>query len=389
MALCGDHAQGNTPRYKGTQRPRTGCEKCWELYRSLHPERAEAVEEDAKGLRKLEMRLLTTQRTLDKTQKLLGDAKEQNQYLRQRVYDAVKDSLEALAFDPIKPPTVKHSTHPEIAVAVMSDWQLGKKTPTYDSDVCEQRVEEYGDKVLRLTDIQRAAHPVDELHVWLLGDMVEGEMIFPGQAHLIDSSVFRQAMVNGPRILGDFLRRMAGAFAKVHVVGVIGNHGSPGGRARREYNPETNWDRVLYWFVKELFAASGQDNVTFDVPFEINERAWYAIDDIGGYRTLLMHGDQLKWGPRAPSTFQKILSWKAGGLNGQAGTFDDVIAGHWHQTQRMRVGNTTVRMNGSTESTNTYAQEWLANMDDPSQWLMYVRPGRGVTAEYQVWLSTE
>jgi len=62
----------------------------------------------------------------------------------------------------------------EVAVAVLSDWQLAKRTSTYNSDVCEERIERLADRIIRLTNIQRADHPVDTLHVHLLGDIVEG-----------------------------------------------------------------------------------------------------------------------------------------------------------------------------------------------------------------------
>ena len=41
---------------------------------------------------------------------------------------------------------------------------------------------------------------------------------------------------------------------------------------------------------------------------------------------------------------------------------------------------------GSTESSNTYAQEWLASGGRPSQWLLFADE-RGVTSEYCVYLD--
>ena len=42
-------------------------------------------------------------------------------------------------------------------------------------------------------------------------------------------------------------------------------------------------------------------------------------------------------------------------------------------------------MNGSTESTNTYASENLAAQSEPAQWLLFVDPVKGrVTASYGV-----
>src|SRR5690606_3245952 len=120
-------------------------------------------------------------------------------------------------------------------------------------DVCEQRIELLCDKTERLVNIQRSDHPVRKLRVWMLGDIIEGELIFPGQPHLIDSSLYRQVTVDGPRICANYLRRMLALFEEVEVVCVIGNHGRLGGRASRDYNPETNADRMLYRILQMMF----------------------------------------------------------------------------------------------------------------------------------------
>jgi hypothetical protein len=59
--------------------------------------------------------------------------------------------------------------------------------------------------------------------------------------------------------------------------------------------------------------------------------------------------------------------------------------GHWHQLARIPLNSKSVWVNGSTESTNTYASENLAAQSEPSQWLLFVDPRAGrVTASYGV-----
>src|SRR5258706_9107230 len=98
----------------------------------------------------------------------------------------------------------------EYAIIHFTDWQLAKLTATYSTDVARERVARYVDKAILLTNIQRADHPVTRAKVFLTGDLVEGEMIFPGQAHRIDASLYRQVMGDGPEIPGDAVRRLAG-----------------------------------------------------------------------------------------------------------------------------------------------------------------------------------
>jgi hypothetical protein len=299
------------------------------------------------------------------------------------VYRAAFDAFSNFDLPKIKRPSFpKSSKASETAVAVFADWQLGKVTPDYNSEVAAQRIEQYTEKLLEITEIQRAHHPVNDLHVWLLGDIVEGEEIFPGQSHLIDSGLYRQVGVNGPEILGNFLSTALENFEHVHVTGVIGNHGSVGGRNRRQYDPETNMDRLLYKIVNLIFTK--EPRITFNIPDGRGERNWYAVDAIGNYKTLLIHGDQLPHPSSVSGYYKRIFGWKDGAIPEH---FDDVFMGHYHQSFKMSIGTTVLRVSGSPESYNTYAQEYFNSMSRPSQHLMYIHPEQGVTSEYSIWLD--
>lgn len=321
---------------------------------------------------------------LNRTLRELDKAKASKAELVDAVYRAAKDAASALSIPPIaKPAKDPRKGSPEVAVAMLSDFQLGKKTPSYSSEVCEQRVGKLADKIERLAGIQRADHPVRDVRVWLLGDLVEGELIFPGQAHRIDSSLYRQVALDGPRILANFLRRMLATFDRVHVTAVIGNHGAIGGPVRREMHPESNADSMLYRITEQIVT---DPRLTWDIADPAGERGWYAIDTIGNYRALLFHGDQIRGGFAGMpwyGFYKKVLGWKQ-----VIGDFTDAACGHWHQPAAIPLNEIIVRVNGSTESDNTYAVENLAASGRPCQWLYLVDPEKGrATAEYRVWLD--
>jgi len=300
-------------------------------------------------------------------------------------YQAAFDVFSNFEMPKIKQPTLKspnkHKT-PETAVAVFADWQLGKVTPDYNSDVLEQRIEQYTEKLIEITEIQRMDHNVDDLHVWLLGDIVEGEEIFAGQSHLIDSGLYRQVGINGPRILSKFLATALESFKRVHVVGVIGNHGAVGGKMRKQHDPETNMDRLLYKIMELMFDK--EERITFNIPDGRGERNWYAVDAIGNYGSLLIHGDQLPSPTSYHGYYKKVMGWKDGAIPEH---FDDVFMGHYHQQFKMTIGSGMLRISGSPESYNTYAQEFFSSMGRPCQHLMYIHPEHGVTSEYSIWLD--
>lgn len=303
----------------------------------------------------------------------------------QTIYRAAYDAFANFKLPSIqrKVPRKPGKGTPETAVVVFSDWQLGKVTPDYNSQVLAKRIELYTEKMIEIAEVQRADHPVDDLHVWLLGDIVEGEEIFPGQSHLIDSGIYRQVGINGPEILSGFFNAALENFQNVYVTGIIGNHGSVGGRNRKMYDPESNMDRLLYKILSLIFSENNR--IKFNIPDGRGERHWYAIDRIGNYSTLLIHGDQLPSPSSVTAYGRKILAWKDGAIPEE---FQDVFMGHYHQQTKMTIGSSILRISGSPESYNTYAQEYFNSMSRPSQHLMFVHPENGVTSEYSIWLDS-
>ena len=81
--------------------------------------------------------------------RLVDKYKNVRQEASQIVYQAAYDSFSAFALPKIPKPNLNKSLGmPETAVAVLSDWQLGKVTPDYNSEVLEKRMEIYAEKIL-------------------------------------------------------------------------------------------------------------------------------------------------------------------------------------------------------------------------------------------------
>ena len=296
------------------------------------------------------------------------------------VYQAAGDAARAMAIPPVTAPKKdKRKQNPEAAILLLSDWQWGKITPTYNSEVAAKRVALLSEKVKTLVEIQRAEHPVRELHIHLLGDLVEGEDIFPGQAHLIDSGLYSQ-MFGAAEALAKLVREMLGYFEKVKVVGVIGNHGRIGRRGVSR--PETNADAMMYRIAR--MAVGDEKRLEWPETFTQGERHWYAVDNILGKRWFLFHGDQVGGGFAGFPWYgfgKKLSGWRA-----SVAEFDYSVGAHFHTPTRMYLNGLTHWNGGSIESTNTYAMEQLASAGEPCQWLLF-QHSEGVTAEYLVRLG--
>jgi hypothetical protein len=148
-------------------------------------------------------------------------------------------------------------------------------------------------------------------------------------------------------------------------------------------HPESNADLMLYRVVSQILS---DERLTWNIADPAGERGWYAIDEIGNYRALLFHGDQIRGGFAGMpwyGFYKKILGWRQ-----SIGPFTDAACGHWHQPAAFPLNDVIVRVNGSTESDNTYALENLAAAGKPCQWLYFVDPDDArVAAEYRVWLE--
>lgn len=328
----------------------------------------------------------------DRLARQLHDVKHKHADYLETVREAVETAIGGITIKPVPKPKPVHGGNAktaqraeEVCVPLLSDLQTGKITPDYDTEVCRERVMRYAEKIVRIANVQRADHPVRHCVVPMLGDMVEGVDIFPGQQWLIDSTLYRQVFESTPGIVVDFLRYLLANFETVTVEAVQGNHGRIGRKGM--FGPEDNSDRMVYRVIQLMLRD--EPRLIFNMADPVGERAWYKIAEIGNYKALLIHGDQIRGSMGFPwyGLGKKVHSWGSGGL-GVDSDFQDVFMGHYHSLARVPLNHRSAWANGSTESTNTFAAETLAAQSRPTQWLLFVDPAAGrVTASYGVELT--
>ena len=160
------------------------------------------------------------------------------------------------------------------------------------------------------------------------------------------------------------------------------------GYYEQEYHPDSNEDRMLGKILSMTY--SKENRISFTIPDSTGDNHWFDIANLGdGCKFFVWHGDNIRGHSGFPwyGFGKKLLGWKALASRGLMPDFDYAIAGHWHTPTTMYVNDIRLWVNGSTESYNTYALEQLASMGRPCQWLLFVKPGDGVTAEYLVKLT--
>jgi len=319
-------------------------------------------------------------RALARQQRATRKAQSKTEMLVEAVYQAAVDAQMAVGrVNPAKAPVRdRRRSDGEVALVHATDWQLGKHTSDYSIEMCEERIRKFAYKVLSLTELQRAAHPVREAHVMFGGDMVEGVGVFPGQPFEVEAHLFEQ-LFRCSALLEEFVHILLTGFERVSVTCEYGNHGRLGRKG--DMTAGDNADRMAYRSAGDRF--SDEKRVSWHTSGD-----WYQIVEVGEYRALLIHGDEIKsFGGNTPAfgILRKCNQWATGVVP----KFSDAYLGHFHTPMTLTMANGgQIYVTGSPESENGYAKEFVAATGRPSQRLHFVDPfGGRVTASYLVWLD--
>jgi hypothetical protein len=327
-------------------------------------------------------------RTVSDLQAKLRRSKSKVEDLVEATVEGAKGAM--LAMGPVapvpEPRQDKRRKRPEVALWHLTDWQGSKVTTTYNTDVMRERVERFCDKAEHITEVQRADHPVKDCTILFGGDLGEGLFNYPSQPFEIDASIFGQ-FVSTARLASDVVRRALSLYENVNVVAEWGNHGRVGGK-RAAVPRSDNFDRMTYELCRAILSdpLTGKlyDRLTWqDCPDDIQRV------EIGNYRALLIHGDEIgRNGFASPMTIVGHVSkWQSGSYPWQ---FRDCYMGHYHNHAEWPLPNGlgSVYQTGSPESDNRYARDTMAASSTPSQRLHFVDPEKGrVSAVYKVWLE--
>ncbi len=300
------------------------------------------------------------------------------------VRDAYKDPPDLVI--PPRPKAGK-KRESEIALLHITDTQIGKLTESYSVSVADRRLMELVEKTITITEMRRGAASIDECVLFLGGDMIEGELIFPHQPHEIEQSVFDQAVKTVPAIFTRIILKLLEAFPRVRVACVNGNHGRVAPKGAGSH-PRTNWDRVCYEVTRiALLGTEGSprreltNRLTFTIP-----ETWYAVEYLYDWGCLLVHGDQMRGGFAGfpwYSVGRKVWGW----TDAIPEEWDYLFLGHFHQFCSATLNHRTFFCSGTPESGNVYAQEQLGGSGFPCQRLQFFNARHGVIADHQIFLT--
>lgn len=294
---------------------------------------------------------------------------------------AVRDALVDLPKVKVAPPTFqrevgstsqrKATAQEEVAILCISDTQIGKVTATYDVATAERRVLEAGRKTAKIAELRRSIARIDECCLWLIGDIVEGEAIFAGQPYEIEIGAMQQSVQAAPQILASLIVLLKQSFQRVRVRCVVGNHGRVGS-INIASHPKTNWDRVAYETTGLVLKNSSLGQ---QIDYQIADD-FYVVESVLGHGHLLVHGDQIGGAGTDGPISKAAMGW----IDSINQPWRYLWAGHFHTARWLTVNRRVVIINGSTESSNLYAQRQLKAQTDPLQWLAFCNADHGIVS---------
>jgi predicted phosphodiesterase len=306
--------------------------------------------------------------------------------------DRERELTGSMKFEPMAVPAADHKPGaPGMPMTLWSDWHWGETVDAretgglnaFNREIAQARVAKLVNNTITLLRDYSGPNP-EYPGIWVMlgGDMVSGlihdELIQTNWGNIADQAFECAAAITGA------LLRMADEFGKVHVVGVVGNHGRTTRKPQAKGRALDSYDRSIYKSIAAKLA--GDSRFTIVIPDDTDY-----LFSVYGHRFLLTHGDSLgvKGGDGIIGALGPIArgAVKLRNSEGQVGRdFDTLIMGHWHQ-YIPRGDALGVIVNGTLKGYDEYARLYLrARFAKPSQALWLVSPKHGIAAQWCVYV---
>jgi hypothetical protein len=267
----------------------------------------------------------------------------------------------------------------EDAVLAITDVHWGKKTPTFDMDVCKQRFDRAGERLKRLRDLQ-SDYEIERLHIALLGDLNDGTMIYATQPyHQAQSNVERQADEVSD-FLAEWIVKQMPIWGAVDMTAIPGNHGHTG----KLGHEAANWDIVSYRYLKLKIANAVKVDIA-DVPMIIESEGdastFIKKATWRGHSYLLYHGHDIRSYAGIPwyGMMNRLIKWQT---TRALGGFDVAMMGHFHSWGDWQINTFRMIESGTMVSDDEWALR-LFGWESTNRWHLYgVSDSRPVTWQY-------
>ena len=247
---------------------------------------------------------------------------------------------------------------------------LGKQVDTYNHEIFLKELDVLQNSIFKIHGILSNSYKLKKLVIFVLGDIITNDRIFPEQTFEIDSCVGQQMWKTIP-LFNKFFNNLLKIYEKIEIVCVVGNHGRSN---PHHYNEpvENNFEYFIYKTWEKQFEKSKRIKVI--VP--TTRRYVYQV---GKWRHLIEHGDLLRG--YTDTSIEKQLKE----IYVNVGGFDVMHFGHLHKLKEREISDKVlVKQNGCWIFKDTYAWSKFKTFSIPKQHFFGCNNKRPETWSYKL-----
>lgn len=318
---------------------------------------------------------------LDKYKKAL----EKEKIRTQQIVEACLGALSKFNFKPIKPPKLPKRKKLDMEMHLLrSDSQVGEDvSPTvtsglgsYNFDIYVKRLDRLLERTVKFWEQDKTSLGLRKLVSPQLGDHVEGENIYKGQAYYLDRPLIDQVFDSLDVEVNRFWLPLAELFEEIELYCVYGNHGRTGRKG--QFHIRTNWDYVYYKVLKSALEISAPHIKVF-----ISESPIMLVDH-GEYTFCYKHGDDVNSWMGVPYYGLNRIEGKTSHMFNEL--IDYFCVGHFHAPANL---NDRTLINGTMVGGSMLSINKMASNSVPSQKLFYFHPRHGINRESNLYLDNK
>lgn len=250
------------------------------------------------------------------------------------------------------------------------DNEQGKKVVTYNHQIFLKELNNLQESIFQIHSILSNSYKLNKLVIFVMGDIITNDRIFPEQIFEIEACVGQQVWKVIPAF-SQFFNNLLKIYKEIEVVCVVGNHG----RSNPHHYNEPVQNNFEYFIYK-----------TWEKQFENSKRIKVIVPDtrryihtVGKWRHLIEHGDQLRG--YTDTAIEKQLKE----IYVNVGGFDVMHFAHLHKLKEREISDKVlVKQNGCWIYKDNYAWNKFKTFSVPKQHFFGCNNKRPETWSYKL-----
>ena len=250
------------------------------------------------------------------------------------------------------------------------DAKSGKKIITYNHKIFEKELAILQKSIFEIHSLLSNVYALKKLTIFVLGDLITNDRIFPEQVFEIDKVVGLQVW-DAINYFTKFFVNLLNLYEHIDIVCIVGNHGRSTSNLYNE-PVENNFEYFIYKVWEKQFADVKRINV-------IIPSTRFYIHKIYNWKHLLMHGDAMR------GSTDSYIERQIKELTLNLGGFDVMHYGHFHKLKEREISDKViVKQNGCWISQESYALKVYKTYSVPKQHIFGCNNKRPETWGYKI-----